>query len=135
VLTKEPSELALAEPEAARERVDIVAVERAELDERERARYRVRRTPPRAEIGRRLRPTAHARVEPSLLRRRRGGKEPHVLGARRARRTDRTAVDVRRLHRGDEPTVEARVALADGAIAGVVIQVHGVKVVPVDGLV
>ena len=58
-----------------------------------------------------------------------------TLRDRRARRTDRTAVDARGLDRGEEASVVAGVAHADGAVAGVVIEVHAAMLTPVrDGV-
>jgi hypothetical protein len=48
----------------------------------------------------------------------------NLLRSRRPRRTDRTAVDVRRLHGGEEPAVEASLAQLDRPGARVVIEIH-----------
>ncbi len=124
MLAKKSAQVALADAEPIGERLDIRGVERPELDQRERARHRVRCAAPGPHIGRSLRPAAQARAEACLLRRRSGGIEDDVLSAWRARGTDRTAVDSRRLHADEQSAVETGVALADRAIARVMIEIH-----------
>ena len=62
-------------------------------------------------------------------------REDDIARQGRARRTDRTAVDARGLDRGEEASVVAGVAHADGAVAGVVIEIHAAMLTPVrDGV-
>ena len=124
MLAEQTAQLTAAHAQPAGQRVEIGIVESAHLDQSQRARYRVGRAAPRAEIGRRFRPAAQAGAKAGLLRRGGRGKESHVLGTRDARRTDRPTIDAGRLDAGEEPSVEARVALTERAITGIVIKVH-----------
>jgi hypothetical protein len=51
------------------------------------------------------------------------------------RRTNRTAIDASGFDSGEEASVEAGVALADRAVAGVVIEIHIDTVISCPGLV
>jgi hypothetical protein len=121
---EQAAKLALADAEAIGQGLDILLVERAEFDQRQGARDRVRRAAPGAKIGRRLRPAAQAGAKAGLLRSRGGGVERDVLRQRRARRTDRTAIDAGRLHADEQSSVEPGVALQERAVAGVMIKIH-----------
>ena len=123
MLLEQPPQMALADAEPLGESIERRLVERAELDQRQRARHGVGGAAPGAEIGRGLGPAAQAGAEAGFLCRGGGRKEGHILFARRARRADRPAIDAGRLHAGEEPAVEARIALRDGAIAGIVIEI------------
>src|SRR6516225_2638282 len=123
MLAEQAAQLPLADAEAASQAIDVVFVKRAELDKAERARYGVRGAAPSSEIRRCFRTAAQTRPEPRFLRCRRRRVERHVLRQRNSRRTNRAAVDAGGLHAGEEPTVETRIALADCAIAGVVIEI------------
>src|SRR5207253_9661059 len=109
VLGEKPPELAASHADPARELVHRRLVQGAALDEADGARDDRRRTDPGGSPWRGVRAAATARTESSLLRRRRTGEEPDVLAQRRARRTDRAAVDAGGLHRGEEPSVESGV--------------------------
>ena len=129
MLAEQAPQLPLSHAEPYRQGLDIGLVEGAELDERECARHGIRRAAPRAEIRRRLRTAAQAGAEPRLLR---GGgrrKEGHVLRKRRPRRADRATIDARGFDAGEDAAVEAGVAVAERAIAGVVIEIHGRTVI------
>ena len=71
MLAEQTTQLPFAEAKAPGQCIDIGLIQRAVLDQAERARDRVRRAAPRAEIRRRLRPAAQAGAEARLLRRRR----------------------------------------------------------------
>src|SRR5260370_28418600 len=124
MLATQASELAFAQSEAAGQGIDAPLVQRSQLDQRQRAGYRVRRAPPGPLVRCRLRPAPQARAEPSLLCRGGGGIERHVLRPRRTRRTDRTAIDAGRLHGNEEPAVEANIAQRQRAVARVGLEVH-----------
>src|SRR6185369_12788971 len=124
VLSKESAQLALAQSESLRQRLDVSAVQRAELDQRQGARYGVGSATPGTHVWRGLRSTAQARTKARLLRGGGRGIEHHVLGVGRACRTHRSAIDPRRLHGREEAPVEARVALRKCAVASVVVQIH-----------
>ena len=124
VLAKQAPKLALAHPQSRGQPVDIGLVQRAGLDQAERPRDRVGGAAPGAEVRRGLRPAAQAWPKPRLLRRRRGRIEGDVFPLGRARRADRPAVDAGRAHADKEASVKAGVARLNGAVAGVVIEVH-----------
>jgi len=75
--------------------------------------------------GRQLRPAAQAGPVPGGLGGRRARVEAAVLASRRLHRAHRAAVDPGRGHRDEEAPVEARVARAQRAVAGVGIERHG----------
>ena len=127
VLAEQPPQLPLADAEPVGQGVDVAVVERAGLDQDERAGDGVRRAAPGAEVRRGLRPAAQAGAKARLLRRRGGGIEGHVLALGRARRADRAAVDAGGLHPDEQAPVEAGVAGFKGAVAGVVIEIHATK--------
>ncbi len=79
MLAEQPPQLPFADAEAACQSIDIGFVQRAKLDQAERARHRVRGAAPSAQIGGRLRAAAQAGAEARLLCRRRGRKEGHIL--------------------------------------------------------
>ena len=93
MLLKKAAELAAAESDALGQRLDAGIVERAALDQRQRAGDGVRGAVPDREIGRGLGTAAQAGPESGLLRRRGRGKEARILGPGRARRADRSAID------------------------------------------
>ena len=124
MLLEQAPQLALADAEASGQYVDIGLVQRAVLDQAQGARYRVRRAAPSAEIGRGFRPAAQAGTEARFLRGSRSRKKDDVLRQRRACRTDRAAVDSGRLDAAEEAAVKAGIALADGAVAGFVIELQ-----------
>src|SRR5260370_14682104 len=126
-------ELALAQSQAAGQGIDAPLVQCSQLDQRQRAGYRVRRAPPGPLVRCRLRPAPQARAEPRLLGRGGGGIERHVLRPGRARRTDRTAIDAGRLHGNEEPAVEANVAQRQRAVARVVLEIHAGRLRPRPG--
>ena len=72
MLAEQPPQLPLADAEPLGQGLDVAVVERAGLDQRQRARDGVRRAAPGAEFGRGFRPAAQAGPEAGLLRRRRG---------------------------------------------------------------
>src|SRR5262249_23636315 len=80
---------------------------------------------PGREIGSGLGPASQAGPEARLLRRGGSREESHILGARRPRRADRSAIDSCGLHAGEEPPIEARVARTDDPVAGFVVKIHG----------
>ena len=75
MLAEQPPQLALADAEALGQGVDVAVVERAGLDQDERAGDGVRRAAPGAEVRRGLRPAAQAGPKARLLRRRGRGIE------------------------------------------------------------
>ena len=124
MVAEKASELALAHAQSARQIVNVRVVEGAELDQGQCPRDSVRGAAP-APIG------------CSSGRQRRHGRKP-ASGRQRwdktshspisaAGRTDRAAVDAGGLDAGEEPAIKAGVTLADSAIAGVMIEIHGHK--------
>src|SRR3954454_13557846 len=97
MLTEKPPQLPCAEAKPVREAFDVVIVQSASLDQRQRTRDRVGRAAPEREFRRCLGPAAQTRAEACLLCRRRRGVEADILELRGARRTYRPAVDARRL--------------------------------------
>ncbi len=130
MVMEQTTQMPFADAQAAGEPIDIGLVQRPEFYQTERARYRIRRAAPSAEIGRGLWAAAKTRAKAGLLRRCRGGKKDDVLRQRRARRADRSAIDAGGFDSGEKPPVEAGVALADRAITGVVIEIHADTVIP-----
>jgi hypothetical protein len=116
---EEPPQLPRAEAEVVGE----PGGRRARRDQAERTRHHRRGAVPGRRPGRRLGPAAAAGPEASRLRGRPAGEPAHVLGLRWPHAADGTAVDAGRLHAGEEAPVEAGVALADRAVAGIVIEI------------
>ncbi len=127
VLAEQPPQLPLADAQPVGQAVDVRLVERAGLDQAERAGDRVRGAAPGGEVRRGLRPAAQAGAEAGALCRRGGRVEAHVLALRGARRADRPAVDAGGLHPHEQPAVEAGVAGGKRAVAGVVVHIHAPK--------
>jgi hypothetical protein len=128
VLPEEPAQLPFHDTQAFGQGSQIAPViERPMLDQGERAVDRIRRASPRANIGRRFRPAAQAGSIARLLSRRRGRIEDHVVSFWRGSRAHWAAIDARRLHSAEEAAIEARVARLDGAVASVLIKIHGTK--------
>src|SRR4051794_24803877 len=99
-------------------------IKRAQLDQRQGARHRVRSSAPGAHVGRGLRATAQTGSEPRLLCGGSRGIEDHVFGMGHARWADWAAIDPRRLDCREKAPVETRVALRECAVTSVVIEVH-----------
>ena len=79
MLPEQPPELALADAEPSGQRIDIRLVQRAELDQRQRARDGVGGAAPGAEVRRGFRPAAQAGAKAGLLGRRGRRVERDVL--------------------------------------------------------
>ena len=127
-------QLARADAGPGGQRVQVAVVQRAQLDQLQRARH-AGGSPGAGPAARDFRAAAQAGMEAGLLRGRGRGVEDDIARQGRARRTDRTAVDARGLDRGEEASVVAGVAHADGAVAGVVIEIHAAMLTPVrDGV-
>ena len=122
MLVEQPTQLALTDAKASGERIDVRIIERAVFDQAQGTRDRIRRAAPSAEIGRCFRPAAQTRAKARFLRGGRGRKENDILRQRRARRTDRAAIDAGGRDAGEEASIEAGIALSDGAVAGFVIK-------------
>src|SRR5690606_29174361 len=106
------------DPEARGERIDPRPVHAAVLDQTRRGAREARRRVDRRIAGCELRAAAQARSEAGRFRGGRAREEAAVLALRHPDGADRTAVDARRGHRDEEAAVEARVAGAQGAVAG-----------------
>jgi hypothetical protein len=120
---EEPPKVAAADPEPVGERLHVlVLVPRAVGDEREGAGDGVGGAAPARHAGRQLGPAAQAGAEAGRVRGRSAGEEDAVLGARRAGRANRAAEDPGREDGRVEAPVEARVAGAEGAVAGLAVQ-------------
>ena len=102
--------MALAVAEPSGDPADTVAFDDAVGDQPHRSGDDVVADVPVGRAGRGIGMTSLARTEAAVLRRRRRVVELDVRPFRRDRRTTRAAVDARRAHRHDEPTVEAGVA-------------------------
>src|SRR6185437_4723071 len=124
VLTEQPAKLPLADPQPIGQGADACLVQHTHLDERKRSRDGVRNTAPSAEIWRGLRPAAETWPEAGLLGCSGGWIEDDILRARGPRGADRTAINPRRLDGREEAAIKAGVADRDGAVAGVVVEVH-----------
>src|SRR5262245_46895486 len=109
VFFEQAAQLTLADTEPPRKRIDVAAVERAELDQREGARHGVRGAAPDTEIGRGLRPAAQTRAKARLLCCRSRGIEADIGALGRACRTHRPTVDAGRLDADEQASVEAGV--------------------------
>src|SRR5262249_25904603 len=129
MLAEQAPQLTLAETEAAGQRVEVIFVQGAELDQTERARDRVRGAPPRAKIASRLGAAGQARANAGFLCGRRGREEDDVVRKRRPRWTHWAAIDARGLDACEEPAVETGIAVNERAVAGVVIEIHAGNVV------
>ena len=123
VAVEEPPELPVADAQAPRQLVDSVVAEAALGDEVQGAGDRSRRSIPAGEPRRHLGPTPQARAKAQLVRRGGARQEDAVLELRDGRRADGAAVDAGAHHGRVEAPVEARVARAEGAIAGVAVQI------------
>ena len=75
MLVKQPPQLPRADAEPVGKAFDIVLIEAAGLDQRERAGHGVGGAAPEREIGRGFRPAAQAWTKARLLGRGRGGVE------------------------------------------------------------
>ena len=134
VLAELSPQLARADAGPGGQRVQVAVVQRAQLDQLQRARHAGGQPRRGAGGGRDFRAAAQAGMEAGLPRPRPWRRRRHCATGR-ARRTDRTAVDARGLDRGEEASVVAGVAHADGAVAGVVIEIHAAMLTPVrDGV-
>ena len=127
MVAEKASELALAHAQSACQIVNVRVVEGAELDQGQCPRDSVRGAAPSTEIGCSFRPAAQTWPETRFLSGSSGGIKRHIRRSRRAGRTDRAAVDAGGLDAGEEPAIKAGVTLADSAIAGVMIEIHGHK--------
>ena len=125
VLGEEPSQVTLADSEAARENVDGAFIEGALADQPNGARDRCRRALPGGRPWRRFRAAAQAWPEAGLLGGRRARHEQAILESGRARRADRPAIDSGRPDRYEEASVEASVPGLEGAIAGIRVERRG----------
>jgi len=124
MLAEEAPELPLTHTQSTSQGINTSLVQGAELNQRQGARYGIRRAAPRAEVGRGFRPAPQTWAKACLLRSRRRGVECHILRPRRPRWTDGAAVDARGFDAGEEPAVETGIAQADRAVASAVIEIH-----------
>jgi hypothetical protein len=121
---KQPPQLPGADAEPVGQSFDIVFIEAAGLDQRQRARHGIGRAAPERQLRRDFRPAAQAGAEACLLRRRRGRVERHVLEFRRACRADRPAIDAGGLDADEQPPVETGIARRYRAVAGDAVHIH-----------
>jgi hypothetical protein len=122
---EQPAKLTLAYPEPLRERLDVCLIQRAQFNQRQGPRNRIRCAPPCAEVRRGLGTAPQAWPETGFLGCCRGTIERDVLSSRGPRGTYRAAVNSRGLDAREEPSVKTNVTGAKGAIASGVIEVHG----------
>jgi hypothetical protein len=134
MLAEEPPELTLANAEAPRQGLDTAFVERSRFNEGQRATDGIRRSAPGRQVGRRFRPAAKARPVTCFLCGRGRREEEHVFALRRARGTDRAAVDSGRSHAAEQASVESPIARSKGTVASVGIKIH-VFILAMDGAV
>ena len=127
VLFEKPAQLPFAHAQPSSQRVYVAHIHRPGLDHGQRPRNRVGRPPPSPQVGRSLRPASQAGPEPRLLRRRRRAVEGHVLALGRPRRADWPTVDPGRLDPAEHTAIEPRIAGEEGAVAGVVIHIHDMR--------
>ncbi|KAG1195320.1 hypothetical protein G6F35_013225 [Rhizopus arrhizus] len=133
MLAKLAAQLAFPHAQTLGERIHPVVVQRAQFNELQGARHAVGQFVSGADFRRRLGPAAQAGVKAGLLRGGSRREERDVLRQRRTRRAHRAAIDARRLDGREEAAVVTGIAHLDGAIAGVVVQVHQPKLLPRPG--
>ena len=130
MLAEQSPKLSLAHPQPTGKTVHIAIIQGALLDQGHGPGHGVGGAVPGAQVRRGLRAAAQAGPEASLLGRRSRGIEGYVPAFGGPRRTDRSAVDPRRAHSAEDPSVKAGVAHREGAVAGVVIQFHARTIAP-----
>ena len=125
LLADRSPELSRAEAKLTGERLQAaVAIERLGLDPRTgepgRASHGIDRGMPRRQLG----PATQAGAEAHLFSHRGVGKKSTSIAARRARRTDRPAVDAGGRHAHEEKPVKPHVAGGQGTVTGFVVEFH-----------
>ena len=116
VLREQAIQVARAQTDARRERLDGNIVECAVLNQAKRATHDCGSPEPRRRAGRRLGTAAQARPKARLHRRRRRRVIPHVLLLRARRGAHRSAIHAGCRHGDEELAVEARIATEASAI-------------------
>ena len=116
VAGEQSHQVARADPEPPRERLDRSFIERAVVDQPQRAAHHRSGPEPSGCAGRGLRATAQAWPESRRLGGRGGAEEAHVGALGVARGTDRPAVDAGRGHGDVKLAVEAGIAADAGAV-------------------
>jgi len=118
-------EMTWADAEPLRKLIDAALIERATVDQAERAVNRRPGSLPRGTERRRLRTTPEARPEARAFGRGSTPVEAHVACQRRSRRADGAAVDSGRLDRDEHDAVPHRITASEGIVLGGEIE-HGV---------
>jgi len=133
VVHEQAAQMAFAHADPHGQHARIVLVERARLDQPERARDGVRRAPPGAETWRGLWPATQAGTKTRLLRCCRRGQEDAVLCPGMLCRADRAAIDAGGPDRDEESSIEARIACKHRLSAKDGIEVHSRQHSPIPG--
>src|SRR5262245_32492136 len=124
MVLKEAPELTFADAQPARQIINARLVERPELDQSQCPRDGIRGAAPSPEIRCRLGPAAQTGPETRFLGCRGGGIKRHIRRSRRAGRANWSAIDAGGFDAGEKPAIKTGVALAQRAIAGVMIEIH-----------
>ena len=124
VLQKQPPQLPLTQPQPLRQLLDAFAatIQRTFRNQRQPARNRIRRPPPRRHLRRRLRPASQAGPIARVLRRRRRAEKSAILKLRRSRRTNRPAIDSSRRDANVHQPVQPRLPALQSAITNLTVR-------------
>ena len=117
MLQKHSAQMPRPEPQSLCQFVDAILIERALRDQLQSPRHTSRGAEPRRRAGRSLRTTPQTRPEPSFGRRGSGREVNDVRSLRRRRRTNRTAVYLRRRYCDKESPVKPGIPSQSGPIA------------------
>ncbi len=128
---EDPPQMAARHADALGQMLDAAGVEHAVLDQVDGALREPRDRVDARIAGGELGPAAQARPVAFHLGGRGAREEVTVLAARQPHRADGPAVDARRRHADEEPSVEAGIVRPEGAVAGVGIERHG-AIMPAD---
>src|ERR1700739_4674696 len=135
MLPKQSPQLARADAEPFRQRIDCFAIQRALCNECQGARNGIRGASPHAQIRRTFRATAKAREETRFLRRTGRWIEAHILALGSPRRADWAAISSGGVDADKDAAVKTRITRRNCAVARVVIKIHGNIVAPVPALI
>ena len=122
LIAKQLRQMAGADAESRRERLDAIRVQRPLLDQAQRPGHRRRRPVPRRRPLRRLGPAAQARAKTGGLRRARAAIIADIFRSRLTHAADRPAIDARRGHADEEDPVIGRIARIASALAGLAVE-------------
>jgi len=124
VLLEQPPKLPLPHAQPSGQVFNAPVIHRPHLNQHQPPRDCVGRPPPSAKIRRGLRPATQTWPESGLLRRGGGGVKNNIFRARRPCRADWAAIDSGRFNASEKPPVKAGITGANGAVTGVMVEVH-----------